>query len=350
MTRASIASLILIALSATACGTTFAPSAATVGDHEIALSALDSATEEFQDSDGFATATEGQDELEALRTYEQSYLSLLIRIAVFEPHAEALGITVSDEDVEGRENDIRSQFPDEAAFQEALGGQGLTLPELRLRIYQDELEGRLRSEVTADDLPDDAELRAHYEANIEAFTEVRSSHILVEDNVTAIEISDQLAATPTDQVPDEFAKLARRFSIDEGSGARGGDLGFSNYGEFVEPFSNALIRLEVGEVSTPVRTEFGFHIIYLADRRVRPFEEVKDQIVSEVAGQAQEDAWRAWVIAAYEDAEVTVNPRFGEFDLETQTVADATPDQIPGAATPKPTPSLDPTAAPSPLG
>ncbi|MBK5229160.1 MAG: peptidylprolyl isomerase, partial [Actinobacteria bacterium] len=139
-------------------------------------------------------------------------------------------------------------------------------------------------------------------------------------------------------------------SIDTTSGENGGDLGFSNYGEFVEPFADALRDLEVGEVSRPVRTEFGTHLIYLRARRVTPLAEVQDEIVAQLTTEQQDEAWRSWVSERYDAAEVSVNPRYGEFDPETQRIVAAGPEEIPGAATPRPTPTQNPDAAPSPLG
>lgn len=340
----------VVVLSAGACGKAFEPSAAVVGDSEIRASEIDAAVDEFSHSEAFAAASQGGDKSAVLKDFERNYLGLLIRIAVLEPEAEARDISVTEDDIDAQIEEIKGGFPDETGFEDALKQQGLTMSALRPYVYQSELEARLRADVTAEtDLSDEA-IEEYYNDNIDDYTEVRSSHILVEDNQTAAALSEQLQQAPADELPDLFAELAREHSIDTTSGEDGGDLGFSNYGEFVEPFADALRDLEVGEVSRPVRTEFGTHLIYLMARRVTPLAEVEDQIVAQLTTQQQDEAWLSWVSERYAAAEVSVNPRYGEFDPESQQIVAAGPTQIPGAATPRPTPTQNPDAAPSPLG
>ncbi len=347
-----------VALTATACGSDegdgegglFESSAAVVGGKEIPTSEVDAAVDEFRDSAAYEAATAGGAGDTVLKEFERNYLGLLIRIAILEPEAESLDVSVTDADVEARIEEIKGEFEDEASFQDALAQQGLTLPALRKFVYQSELEGQIREAVTGETTVDPATVEAYYEEHLDEFTQVRSSHILVEDNVTAIDISDQLAAANPDEVDDLFADLAKEVSIDTTSGADGGDLGFSSYGEFVQPFAEALKDLEVGEISGPVRSEFGFHIIYLKARRVTPFLEVEEQITGQLFTEQQDTEWQDWVTERYEAAELEINPRYGEFDPETQQVVEAGPDDIPGAETPLPNATPNPEIAPSPQG
>lgn len=87
----------------------------------------------------------------------------------------------------------------------------------------------------------------------------------------------------------DFAKLAQEHSEDAGSARRGGELpGFVVRGKMVPPFEKAAFALPVGELSSLVRTRFGFHIIKVLERRpaaVRPFEEVRDEIVQQLRAQ-----------------------------------------------------------------
>jgi foldase protein PrsA len=339
---------LLVALSASACGETFESSAAVVGGKEISVSDVDEAVEEFRDSAAFETASAGGGGDIVLKEFERSYLGLLIRIAILETEAEGLDISVTDADVEARIDEIKGEFENEAAFQDALAQQGLTLPALRQYVYQSELEGQVRAAVTGDTTVDPAAVQEYYDEHLDEFTQVRSSHILVEDNETAIGIAEQLAEANPDEVDDLFADLAKEQSIDTTSGASGGDLGFSTYGEFVQPFAEALRDLEVGEISGPVRSEFGDHIIFLKARRVTPFLEVEEQITGQLFTEQQDSGWLEWVTERYEAAELEVNPRYGEFDPETQQVVAAT--DFPGAETPLPNATPNPEIAPSPQG
>lgn len=83
---------------------------------------------------------------------------------------------------------------------------------------------------------------------------VRCAHILVEKQSTALEIQEKL------KNGESFAKLAEQYSLD-GSRKHGGDLGFFGKGVMVKPFEEAAFKLTVNEVSGPVKTQFGYHII-----------------------------------------------------------------------------------------
>jgi len=111
--------------------------------------------------------------------------------------------------------------------------------------------------------------------NLKPETEIRASHILVETEDQAKDIAKRLKAG------EEFAKLATELSKDPGSGKQGGDLGFFTKERMVPEFSAAAFALAIGEVSAPVKSQFGYHVIKLTEKREKPvptFEEVKDQI------------------------------------------------------------------------
>lgn len=84
---------------------------------------------------------------------------------------------------------------------------------------------------------------------------IKCSHILVKKQSEALLILDRL------KKGESFDKLAKELSIDRGSGKRGGDLGFFGKGVMVKPFEAASFNLEKKQISEPVKTEFGYHII-----------------------------------------------------------------------------------------
>ena len=84
---------------------------------------------------------------------------------------------------------------------------------------------------------------------------IKCSHILVEKQSQAIAVLDRL------KNGEKFAEIAKQVSIDSGSGKRGGDLGYFGRGKMVKPFENAAFKLSVGQVSEPIKSEFGYHII-----------------------------------------------------------------------------------------
>lgn len=105
--------------------------------------------------------------------------------------------------------------------------------------------------------------------------ELRARHILVKTKEEADKIAEGL------KNGDDFAKVAAEKSIDKGSGAQGGDLGFFERGQMVKPFEDAAFALKAGEVSAPVESQFGWHIIKAEELRKKPlptFESLKEKI------------------------------------------------------------------------
>ncbi|MEO9319997.1 MAG: peptidylprolyl isomerase [Nitrososphaera sp.] len=90
-------------------------------------------------------------------------------------------------------------------------------------------------------------------------TKIKCSHILVKKQSEALQILERLKGG------ESFANLAKEVSIDKGSGKRGGDLGYFSRGMMVKPFEEAAFKLEKGQMSEPVKTEFGYHIIKRVD-------------------------------------------------------------------------------------
>jgi peptidyl-prolyl cis-trans isomerase C len=114
--------------------------------------------------------------------------------------------------------------------------------------------------------------------------EIHARHILVATEAEAKEIAERL------KKGEDFAVLAKEKSKD--TGAEGGDLGFFTRGQMLKPFEEAAFALDVGEISEPVQTQFGWHIIKVEEKRDQPlptFDQVKEAIMSQlVQAKAQE--------------------------------------------------------------
>jgi peptidyl-prolyl cis-trans isomerase C len=116
--------------------------------------------------------------------------------------------------------------------------------------------------------------------------EVRARHILVENE------DDAKKAYQRVKGGEDFAKVAEELSKDPGSKAEGGDLGFFSKDRMVEPFAEAAFKLEPGQIAEPVKSQFGWHVIKLEEKRNKPvpsFEETKEQIDTYLGRKAQQD-------------------------------------------------------------
>jgi len=84
---------------------------------------------------------------------------------------------------------------------------------------------------------------------------IKCAHILVEKQSESFAIAERL------KKGEKFAKLAKEISIDSGSAKKDGNLGYFTKGMMVKPFEEVAFKLQIGEISEPVKTEFGYHII-----------------------------------------------------------------------------------------
>jgi len=134
--------------------------------------------------------------------------------------------------------------------------------------------------------------------------EVKARHILVETEAKARDILEKINRG------EDFAKMAIENSIDPGTKGNGGLLGYFTKGQMVPQFEQAAFGIDVGEVSDPVQSRFGWHLIKVEDKRDRPlpkFEEVKDQILNSMIlqrAQSQAAELRQAAKVEYLDAEI----------------------------------------------
>ncbi len=121
--------------------------------------------------------------------------------------------------------------------------------------------------------------------------QARARHILVETEEEAKEVIERLEAG------EEFADLATELSTDPGSAANGGDLGFVPSGRFVEPIDEAVFSLPLGEISEPIETQFGWHVVEVLEREERELSPADYQ-------QSQQLAFSEWLENARAEADI----------------------------------------------
>ncbi|CAN7324405.1 SurA N-terminal domain-containing protein [Variovorax paradoxus] len=252
-----------------------------------------------------------------------------IQVARFSPESFASKVTVSDADVEAYYKAHTAQF--QASEQASIEYLVLDLEAAKKNISVNE-----------------ADLKTYYEQNTARFgtkEERRASHILITapasapaaDRAKAKAKAEQLLAE-VKKAPATFADVARKNSQDPGSAEKGGDLDFVTRGAMVKPFEDALFALKKGDISDVVETEFGYHIIRLADIKpavVPPFEQVRATIENEVRSQqaTQEFAKAAetFTDAVYQQPD-SLKPAAEKLRLTIQTASNVSRTPPPGAA------------------
>jgi peptidyl-prolyl cis-trans isomerase C len=194
----------------------------------------------------------------------------------------------------------------------------------------------------------DADVKAYFEKNKAEFSEpesVKASHILVKVPQDADEKAWKDAEAKIKDIKKkldggaDFAKLAQEMSDDPGSKAKGGDLGFFSKGRMVPEFEAAAFALKPGEVSQPVKTPFGYHLIKVVEKKdahEKSFDEVKDQVKQNLLNQKRREALDAMLLNLKKQYSVKINET--AIDETGKAPADAAP-AAPAATSPKAAPT-----------
>ena len=218
----------------------------------------------------------------------EDILDQMINQKLLLQEAKTQGAVADSAMVDERVNQIRTQFASEEEFLDALKEQNITLKEVREQLRDQASIALLlnksiygRIQVAEKDINDD------YISQIEQFTadqdERRAAHILLLTEEEAIEVR-QLLLNGSD-----FGRLAATRSTDPSAVVNQGHLGIFGRGSMVPEFEKAAFSLDVGEISAPVKTQYGYHIIQRLPGII-PLSEVKESIALKVREQKQKNA------------------------------------------------------------
>ncbi|MGN4769186.1 peptidylprolyl isomerase PrsA [Bacillus cereus group sp. MYBK216-2] len=179
---------------------------------------------------------------------------------------------VEDKDVDKKFDEMKKQYGDQ--FDTLLKQQGIKEETIKTGV-----RAQLAQEKAIEKTITDKELKENYKP------EIKASHILVKDEATAKKVKEELGQGKS------FEELAKQYSEDTGSKEKGGDLGYFTAGKMVKEFEDAAYKLKKDEVSEPVKSQFGYHIIKVTDiKEQKPFDEVKGDIKKDLVQKKAQDA------------------------------------------------------------
>lgn len=228
-------------------------------------------------------------------------LDALIVEKIVDSEIEKKKIKITDEDIQAEIDDMKEYYGGEEQFNMALAQAGLSEDGMKADI---EMNLRLKALVDPYIEISDEDMKAYFEENKDELgeqEEVKASHILVEDEALAKELK-----TKIDDGGD-FAELAKENSTDPGSKDNGGELGFFGKGQMVPEFEAAAFSMEVGEVSKPVQTSNGFHIIKLEEKKEAKeatFEDSKEEIKDTMSEEQMGEAYQTWYQEKMDEYEI----------------------------------------------
>ncbi|MRD07553.1 peptidylprolyl isomerase PrsA [Bacillus thuringiensis] len=179
---------------------------------------------------------------------------------------------VEDKEVDKKYDEMKEQYGDQ--FDTLLKQQGIKEETLKTGV-----RAQLAQEKAIEKTITDKELKDNYKP------EIKASHILVKDEATAKKVKEELGQGKS------FEELAKQYSEDTGSKEKGGDLGFFGAGKMVKEFEDAAYKLKKDEVSEPVKSQFGYHIIKVTDIKEpeKSFEQSKADIKKEIVQKKAQD-------------------------------------------------------------
>lgn len=269
---------------------------ATIGDEKITSNdlakAMKSDDAQLKQQYGNDYATNSSIKTEITQIKKEILIDLVSKKVILKKAAE-LGLTPSDDEINKQIintiNRYNGEHPGED-FASALQKKGATLDEAKENLKDIFIISAVQKSVEKDITVTDEEVKAYYDKykdtkfTVDAGANI--AHILVADEATAKSLKDKLDAGA------DFATLAKENSIDTGSKDNGGDLGFIPYNskEYITEFMDGFKNLKEGEVSEPVKSQFGYHLIKatgLKGAEVSSFDQVKDKIKASLLNEKQ---------------------------------------------------------------
>ena len=230
-------------------------------------------------------------------------LNYLIANKIVELEAKSQDIKVTDEDLQKEIDVIADQYGGQEAFEQYLKMYGYSLDDIKNNIEMNlNIMKLLEHEITVEE----DEMKAYFETNKERFDEkeqVKASHILLDSEDKAKEVRDKL------QAGEDFAQMAKEYSADTSNNEQGGDLGYFVRGQMVPEFDEVAFSLEPGKISDPVKTDFGYHIIKVEDKkpaREATYEENKEEIEKILFEQKIPAAYNAWIQEKFDEYEIEI--------------------------------------------
>jgi len=321
-----VALLAVLVLVAAGCGggSESVPSdaVARVGDDTITKSEFNFLIKGAKDQAQAAKATFPRAGTTEYKTLQDKALAYLVQEKELEQKGEDMGVEVTDKDVDKQIASIKKQYfgGNEKAFQAQLKAQGFTLPLLRVYQKGNLLSDKLYKKVTSDVKVDDAAIKKYYNENAGTqYTTLASRdvrHILVSSKVKADALEAQLKQGA------DFAKLAKKNSTDTLSAVKGGKLTIQQ-GKTVPEFDKEAFKLKTNEISPPIKTQYGWHIIQalgpVKAASKQPLAQVKEQIRQNLLQSKKTSEFQKWLDGVKKDFAKKVSYQAGYVPAGTAT-------------------------------
>jgi foldase protein PrsA len=274
----------------------------------------------------------------AYKRYAAEIVNYLVTQQIVLNEASKLKLTVTDQDVQTRLQQIATQYGGTQKMYAAAQKAGLNPDQLKTYVKNSLLGQKVYAHVIGNAKPTDKQMRDYYNKNKSQFDKPASRdvrQILVKTKAEALKVRALIAANDTTA---NWTKVASKYSTDSGSKSTGGLYKGVTPGQMVAPFDKALFSLAKGQLSQPVKTQYGYHILEVVGinaPKASTYESAKATIQSTLASQLQQKAWTDWLTNARKTAAILYAAGYNPDRLTA--APKASPSSAPaGSATPTP--------------
>ncbi len=215
----------------------------------------------------------GKEDMTIDQGIREFVLNNLVQMELVRQDAEKKDIKVDEKKVDEQINAIIEQSGSKEKFEEQLKEQGITEKFFRDYLAKQELVKEYQDNLKEELKISEEDAKAIYEKDKDKYFVADADHILVETEDEAKSIEKEI------EEGKDFNELAKEKSKDPTAKDNGGKLGEFSTGQMVKEFEDAVVKMKEGEISDPVKTQFGYHLIKLNSLRHKEFDEVKDQII-----------------------------------------------------------------------
>jgi parvulin-like peptidyl-prolyl isomerase len=245
----------------------------------------------------------------AYNQLKASIVNYLVQNHVIKDKAAEMNVTVSDKQFQERMKQIVQQVGGQKKLDKLLKEQSVTQAQLEEQLKAQMLQDAVQQKVYAGIKVSEADLKKYFDnpdnkSQFEVPESVDARHVLVKTKAEADKVRALLEADNSDA---NWKKVAAEYSTDPGSKDSGGSLGNFPKGRMVKPFEDAAFALKIGEISEPVKSQFGYHVIEVTKKTPgskQTFEQAKATIEQQLKYQKQATAWEDWLKSAMKAAGV----------------------------------------------
>lgn len=254
---------------------------------------------------------------EQMADLKNEVLDNLIDREILYQASQKAGIKVDNNKIDEELSGVKKRFPNEDEYKKALSAMKISENDIKQQIKEKlAINALIDMKIAQKVVVTDKEAKAFYDSHPNLFKQpeqVKASHILIKVEAGADQKKKSQAMQKIKQIQKElkggqdFAVLAKKYSEDKGSGAKGGDLGYFERGQMVKPFEDAAFGLKPNDVSGIVETRFGYHLIKVYDKKpgkILAYDEIKELLIQRLRQEKTQQEAAKYIADLKKDAKI----------------------------------------------